>query len=273
MRHSNILRIFTIIALLIVPALAKSEKYTIGVVPQFEARQLSNIWSPILVALGESTGHEFELVGSANIPEFEQKFLRGDFDFIYSNPYHALKAYQLIKYKPIIRDGSRLLKGILVVRADSSFQSVEDLNSALISFPAPNALGASLMTRSDMTIKFGIEYSEEYVKTHSSAYLNVFLGESDAAGGVMSSFKKLDDDISSGLKILYKTESVPPHPISVHPRVPADVTSGVIETILQLGGSDSGKALLGKIPMFEPIKTDMDEYEIIENLKLDKFVK
>ena len=58
--------------------------------------------------LSNNTVHDFEFAGSANIPDFEKKFQNGDFDFIYSNPYHALMAYQQQGYVPIIRDGSRI---------------------------------------------------------------------------------------------------------------------------------------------------------------------
>ena len=75
------------------PLKASSETYTIGVVPQFEARELADIWGHVATTLNQNTPYDFAFVGSANIPDFEKKFLNGDFDFIYSNPYHALTAY------------------------------------------------------------------------------------------------------------------------------------------------------------------------------------
>lgn len=263
----------TALVLAFLPLNANSETYTIGVVPQFEAREIADIWGHVASTLRNNTVYDFEFAGSANIPDFEKKFQNGDFDFIYSNPYHALMAYQQQGYVPIIRDGSRMLKGILVARIDSEIHSISDLDGALISFPAPNALGASLMTRSDMTLKHKITYTEEYVKTHSSAYLNVFLKESDAAGGVMSSYKKLDDDISSKLKIIYETAGVPPHPISAHPRVPAEVIDSVSKTMQNFAEFSNGEKTLSRIPMFEPVATSMEEYIGLEDLALENFVK
>lgn len=268
-----LLKSLTAFILALSPLKASSETYTIGVVPQFEARELADIWGHVATTLNKNTPYDFAFVGSANIPDFEKKFLNGDFDFIYSNPYHALTAYQQQGYLPIIRDGSRLLKGILVAHIDSDIQSVADLDGALISFPAPNALGASLMTRSDMTLKHNITYTEEYVKTHSSAYLNVFLMESDAAGGVMSSYNKLEDEISSKLKIVYETSTVPPHPISAHPRVRAEVVDSFTKTILTFDNFPNGENTLSRIPMFDPVVTSIAEYRRLEDLALEKFVK
>lgn len=263
----------TALVLALLPLNANSETYTIGVVPQFEARELADIWGHVASTLTNNTPYDFEFVGSANIPDFEKKFQNGDFDFIYSNPYHALMAYQQEGYIPIIRDGSRMLKGILVARKDSEIHSISDLNGALISFPAPNALGASLMTRSDMTLKYNLTYTEEYVKTHSSAYLNVFLKESDAAGGVMSSYNKLDDLVSSKLKIIYETQGVPPHPISAHPRLPAEVVDSVSNTIQNFAKFPNGEITLSRIPMYDPVATSMEEYLGLADLTLENFVK
>ncbi len=89
-------------------------------------------------------------------------------------------------YTPIVRDGGRELFGVLVVAKDSDIETVEDLEGRSIAYPSPNALGASLLMRADLDRNFGLNYEAHYVSTHSSAYLNVVLGQMDAAGGVMA---------------------------------------------------------------------------------------
>ena len=150
-----------------VPVVAQT--YTFGIVPQFEARKLARIWEPIISEIERRTGYDFEIVGSPRIPEFEDSFREGEFDFAYMNPYHAIVAAQAQGYQPLIRDGGRELFGILVVRDDSDYQSVEDLEGQTIAFPAPNALGASLLIRSDLTNHHSIDFSPMYVSTHGSA--------------------------------------------------------------------------------------------------------
>ena len=67
---------------------------TMGVVPQFETRQLRSTWQPLLDALELRTGYRFELVGAASIPEFERQFSSGQLDFAYLNPYHMVLAQE-----------------------------------------------------------------------------------------------------------------------------------------------------------------------------------
>ncbi|MEK9775021.1 MAG: PhnD/SsuA/transferrin family substrate-binding protein, partial [Quisquiliibacterium sp.] len=78
-------------------------RYTFGVVPQFDARKVVEIWGPILKELEKRTGFDFELVGSPKIPQFEIEFEQGRYDFAYMNPYHALIAGRTQKYLPLVR--------------------------------------------------------------------------------------------------------------------------------------------------------------------------
>jgi phosphonate transport system substrate-binding protein len=195
-------------AALLAPAAGRAQDkptFNVGVVPQFEARKLADIWLPILDELERRTGYHFDMEGSARIPVFEKSFEAGEFDFAYMNPYHCLVAMETQGYVPLVKDGSRKLFGVLVVRKDSPFEKVEDLAGRTIAFPAPNALGASLLMRAELARKVGIGFEAVYAQTHTSSYLNVVLGEADAAGGVMSTLQKQDPEIRDQLRVIYET--------------------------------------------------------------------
>lgn len=158
-----------------------SQTYSFEVVPQFTAAKVYSTWSPLLQRVGQETGMCFELRVAPNIPEFEQRLLRGEPQFVYLNPYHAVLAYQKKKYQPLLADTDDLLTGILVVKADSPIKSLEDLKGKNISFPAPNAFAASLLIRAELA-KRKINTQAVFVKTHSNVYRSV-IGQDAAAGG------------------------------------------------------------------------------------------
>ena len=249
----------------------QAEEYTVGVVPQFEVRQLHAAWQPLLDALTERTGHTFKLLGNGSIPEFEAAFKAGEFDFIYSNPWHAVIASEAQGYSPIVRDGARQLKGILVVAKNSGIGAVAELDGKEIAFPSPNALGASLLMRADLARIFDIDITPVYVDTHTSVYLNVVLGTTAAGGGVMRTLNEQAETISKQVKVIYQTRPMPPHPISVHPRVPEIVQQQVQQALLALGASPATNALFAAIPMQSPIATDRDEYLVLETWGLRDF--
>lgn len=251
---------------------AAQQVLTVGIVPQFEARYLSEVWDPVLDNLSHLSGYEFTLIGTSDIPTFERDFMAGVYDIAYMNPYHALMAEKSQGYQPIIRDGGRQLFGILVVRNDAPYQTVDDLAGQTIAFPAPNALGAALLMRADLDRSFDLTYTASYVATHSSAYLNVFLGEAAAAGGVMSTFQSLDPELKSQLRVLYETTRVPPHPIVVHPRVEPEVRDAIQQAVLAMAATQAGAGLLEKIPIKSAVVASAGDYDVVRDLHLDDYV-
>ena len=259
--------------LLLLPgwAQANEREYTLGVVPQFEQRKLFEIWQPILNALQQDLDFELKLVGSPKIPVFEKKFMAGEYDFAYMNPYHMLKAHETQGYLPLVRDGSRQLKGVLVVARDSPYRQVSDLDKKQIAFPSPNALGASLMMRADLHALFGLEFFPRYVQTHSSVYLNVALGQTAAGGGVLSTLKHQPPEVQERLRVLYETRGINPHPLSAHPRVAADDREALRRAWLKLAATAEGRELMQKIPMREPVEAALGDYEQMRAWGLDQY--
>ena len=245
--------------------------YTIGVVPQFEARKLHEIWRPILDLLEKETGYKFKIRGSSSIPKFEQEFAQGKFDFAYMNPYHLIIANDSADYIPLVRDHGRKLYGVLVVKKDSGITSPAQLNGKTLVFPAPNALGASLQMRQELHDKFGIEFKTNYVKTHDSVYLNVLLGEASAGGGVQKTLNEQKKQYKDMLRVIYQTQKVAPHPLAVLPDVPAEIRERVRDALLEIGQSKEGQELLSKIPMKKIGPASMQDYLPLKDIGLERF--
>ena len=252
---------------------AEQIEYTFGVVPQYEIRKLASIWLPILTELEARTGLKFRLVGTYNIPDFEDNFIKGDFDFAYMNPYHSRLAYKNQGYTPLVRDDGKQLFGILVTSKTSGFTSVQQLEGKKIAFPSPNALGASLVVRADLDQIYSLTYKPKYVHTHSSVYLNVALGKVAAGGGVMGSFSTQPIEIRDKLIILYKTRTMTPHPVVAHPRVPMEHQELVRKAFLEIGETKNGALLLAKIPIKKITAASPTDYEELDTWGLEHYVE
>ncbi len=264
-------RTLTIAATLLMAGICQADQFTVGVVPQFDARTLQQNWLPIIKELQQRTGHRFILRGSQSIPLFDKQLLAGEFDFAYINPYHLLKSNRGNGYIPLVRDAANQLHGILIVRKDSPYQRVEQLQGQILAFPSPNALGASLMLRAVLTREFKIPFQPRYVNSHDSVYLNVVLGSAAAGGGIASTLAQQPIAIRDQLRVLYTTTAVSSHPLVAHPRVPEAVRSAVQEALLALGQSDSGQQLLGRIPIKTIGPANLADYATMAKMHLDEF--
>ena len=242
----------------------------VGVVPQFEQRRLLATWDPILSILQDKTNCSYNLVGSKSISEFEQKFLAGDFDLAYLNPYHLIMANKAQGYLPLARSGEKKLLGILVVRSDSPIADVKELDGKEIAFPSPNALGASLLMRAELALKHGVTIKPRYVKTHSSVYLHVVKKLTEAGGGVGRTLKEQKDMVKDNLRVLYKTPPVNAHPLVVLPRVPGELQLQIQDAFLAL--DKETPELINMIPMKGPIKATLDDYAELKAMELESFV-
>ena len=247
-------------------------EYTIGVVPQFEIRHIRKIWNPIIKEVERKTGYRLRLVGSPTIPDFEREFNAGNFDFAYMNPYHMLLANESQGYTPLVRDTGRKLQGILVVNKSSNIKTIQDLEGGKIGFPAPNALGASLLMRSNLTNEHRINFTPVYVKTHSSVYLNVVVRQIDAGGGVQKTLNQQKTNIKGALRVLHRTPKVSPHPLAAHPRIPKKVRDELTNTLLKIGESEIGKSLLSKIPIKKIGPANISDYLELKQYHLDQFL-
>lgn len=250
---------------------AAQKVYTISVVPQYNGVQLHTEWSPLLARIARDTGIQFQLVLAKTIPQFETTVLAGEPDFAYMNPYHAVMAKRAHNYQPFIRD-SKSLKGILVVRQDSPYKTLHDLDKKSLGFPAPNAFGASLYMRALLTAE-QVDFQTQFLSTHSNVYRSVLNGTVAAGGGINTTLNDEAPEVRSQLRILYQTPESAPHPIVAHPRVPAEVVKTLRDALLNLSKDAEGQRLLAEIRMAQPINADYQrDYLPLERLKIEKFV-
>jgi phosphonate transport system substrate-binding protein len=246
--------------------------YSFDVVPQLTAAKIYTTWSPLLQRVGQEAGLCFELRVWPTIPEFEQKLLKGDPEFVFLNPYHAVLAYQKKKYQPLLADSEDLLTGILVVRTDSSIQSLEALKGKTVSLPAPNAFAASLLIRAELA-KRKIDIQPVFVKTHSNVYRSVIGKDAVAGGGVNNTLDNEAPEVRQQLRVLFETPAYTPHPIVTHPSVPAAVRERFLQAMLKLTQDDAGRKLLDDINLHKPqAVTYAKHYKPLEALQLEKFL-
>jgi phosphonate transport system substrate-binding protein len=260
--------------ILVLAGLASSsytaEQYTFGIVPQYEQRQLYATWKPLMAELERRTGLSFRLAAASTIAVFEKEFLKGSYDFAYMNPYHLLKANKAQGYVPIIRDRTSL-RGILVVRKDSPIKNLSKLNNKVVAFPSPNALGASLLMRADLSELHHLRIVPLYVTSHDSVYLYVLKGLADAGGGVEQTLTLQPKPVRDALRILYTSRKIPSHPITIHPRVPRADAEKVRRAFLAIASTEKGRELLSKIPMKHPISASLDDYTAMLQWGLESF--
>jgi phosphonate transport system substrate-binding protein len=158
-----------------------------GIVPQQSAARLARLWTPVCRWLSERTGQTVVFKTAKDIPTFEQRVAAGEYDIAYMNPYHYTVFSIDPGYRAFARETEKRIRGIVVVKKDSAYQSIGELAGMTLAFPAPAAFAASVLPRAYFK-KNGIEITPRYVKSHDSVYLAVARGLYPAGGGIQRTF-------------------------------------------------------------------------------------
>ena len=257
---------------------AKSEVEPVlvfGIVPQQSASKTAENWNPLLRQLSKITGYTIRFATAKDIPTFEKQLAESVYDLAYMNPYHYTVFHKKPGYLGIAKEDGAQLKSIIVTRKDSPYQKLQDLHDLTLAFPAPSSFAATVLPLIHFA-KLGINVKPKYVESHASAYYFVSQGIVPAAGGVISTYETLPDEIKSQLRIIWTSKSYTPHAIAAHPRLPKKVIGKISKALVSLNEDAEGKTALAAINFkgFTSAKDkDWDDIRALHITNLDHLLK
>ena len=256
--------------LLAAPMVAQAQESALsfGIVPQQSASRLAEEWGPLLAEISRRSGIPLIFRTASSIPVFEQRLGQGGFDLAYMNPYHYVVFHAATGYRAFAKEQDRKIKGIVVVRKDSSYRKPADLAGKTVVFPAPAAFAASILPQAEFgRLKIGIE--AKFVASHDSVYRAVASGLHEAGGGIQRTFEASPAEVRNALRVLSETPAYTPHAFAAHPRVPPEILAKVLAAMVSLGNDETGRALL--VPLaFKGISAAQDkEWNDIRALDID----
>ncbi len=251
---------------LCVSAIAE-KTYTFGIVPQQSAQKLAENWQPLFDEVKRTSGIELVFNTAPDIPEFENRLRDKQYDFSYMNPYHYTVFSEQADYVALAKASNKTIKGIIVVHKDSTAVSLSDLNEAQVAFPAPLAFAATLLTKAHL-VEEDVNFSEFFVSTHDSVYLNVAQGYFQAGGGVIRTLNNMPEEVRSQLRVLWTSPGYTPHAIARHKDVPTDVYEAVLSALLAMSESEDGRRILQTLGLQGFESASDDDWEDVRHLNI-----
>lgn len=247
---------------------APQPELSVGIVPQQAASALAKNWIPLLAEVGRRAGVTLVFKTAPDIPNFETRLQKGEYDLAYMNPYHYTVFSKAPGYQALAREKGRRLVGIVVVPKNSKAQSVADLAGQEIAFPAPAAFAASILPRAEFSRK-NVPIKAHFVSSHDSVYRGVVQGRFAAGGGIKRTLEAIDPAISAQLRVLTVTPDYTPHALATHPRIDAALRAKLAEALLSLDADEAGKQLL-QPHSFKGFEMAQDaDWDEIRQLKLN----
>lgn len=238
--------------------------FLVGIIPQQSAKKITLLWQPLLGYLSQKTGYSFQLHGTPDIPSFEKHLLAGKFDIVYTNPRLYIESQRHVGYEPIVKESNKKLVGIILVRKDSSINTVYDLQNKSFVSPA-HAFAASIVPELNL-ISMGIKVKNFYVSTHDQGYALVVQKKIDAAGGVFRTFAITSPAIRKQLKILWQSPGLTPHAFAIHPRISRVIAQKITNALVNMHQDKKGKKILQALNMNPLIKAKDTDWDDVRKL-------
>lgn len=190
----------------------------------------------------------------------------GVYDITFINAYYYVAFSKTAGYKVFAQEKDAKFVGIMVVRKDSPYQSVEELEGKTLAFPGPTAV-TTLLAYTHLKGK-NINFTPSYVVSMDSVYRSVAKGLFPAGHGEQRTLGGMDPEIRDQLRILWSADPMPPFTFSAHPRVPESDLRKIQKAMLEMDNDPRGVELLKSLNMKGFAAAQDSEYNAVRKLKL-----
>jgi len=261
--------------LLVAPTLA-AEKPVIyfGVIPRYNPIIMYRSYQPMMDYLSQNTPYQFELKLSRNYQQAVE-FLRDGTtpvaslgDVTFAEAQQSFGAVPVLK--PLNKVGEAFYRSIIIVRGDSSIESVADLKGTNFAFGDLHSTSGNLIPR-DYLFQQGVSLfdftSFVNLESHDAVAKAVLKGNVDA-GAVKDVVAYRYQQ--HGLRFLACSDPIPSVPIVVRENAPEQLVSSVTKALLKIDPTDP--AMRAMLDTWDPefangfVPADLDDYQKIFDL-------
>jgi phosphonate transport system substrate-binding protein len=250
-----------------------------GRVPATDVRQMYEQHKPFILYLSEQLNKPVDLKFYPNYSALIEAVANEEIDFAWFGPVSYVLAEERIKDLPVNlyplvkpqRHGSPSLECEIIVRKDSNFKDISDLEGKKIAFTDPKSsagfvLPIAVIEAADVNIS-PIKESN-YLRHYGNVIKSVYLGKFDAGGMYEGGFyhNTLSEKEREEIMILTKSEPVPREPICWVGRGVSATELKKLRNIFLNIPLDSFEELkkAESLDKFHP--ADAEEYELLINL-------
>jgi len=202
------------------------QKLIFGHYPSETPTQLVHMFQPLMDYLSQATGYAVELRVAPSYATGLQWIAKGEVDLFRSGPNNYLQLNRIHgegKFPVIAREiqgGKSSFRGAIVVRKDSSIQTLADLKGKRFAFGDRTSTLGSVVPRG-MLKEAGVALEDlkasKHFSSHDDVAVAVRVGEFDAGAVKDGIAKKF---LTQGLRVLAWSPEVPTKPIYARPDLP-----------------------------------------------------
>lgn len=246
---------------------ADKDQLVLGLLPYVSPKSLEQRFAPLANYLTRKLDVKIVIETAPSFHEFAKRTAEhGRYDLLFTAPHLYYRARRGSGYRAVVRIAGPPMDAVIVVPKTSEILTLEDLRGRRLAIPAPLSL-ASLLTREYLATAgadFAANVTLIETPTHNASLSSALQGWTDAASLMGPIFQRLQPDVQAKLKVIGITAGAPRMPISVAPWLTADQAAAFTRTMLEVGNSTEGRALLKQMKWPGIISVQPQDYDFFE---------
>ena len=252
------------------------ETLRFSLIPADDAAEMLRAYQPVKEYLEDTLGMAVEMTVTTDYTAAIEAMRSGHTEIGWFGPFSYVLAAKEAGAEAIVvgvrRDsGLTTYRSVLVTRADSGIETMEDLKGSSFAFVDPASTSGNLIPRK-MLIENGIDPDVDfttiaYSGTHNAVQLAVANGSVDAGANSDNSYNRMvaAGEIDPNINIIFHTsEPIPGSPIAVRGDLSEDLKSRIQQALVVMDEQTISKVDgWGNISRYEAI--DDGDYDIIRD--------
>lgn len=261
---------------------SKDNPIKVHFLPSVDAKVLEDSSKAFKTFLEANTPYKYEFAVLQSYVAVVESFGTKKADVAALNSFGYLLAHE--KYGAeakiiVLRHGSTTYQSQFIVKADSSFKKIEDLNGKTIAFVDPSSASGYLLPMKTLKDKNVTPKETIFSMKHDAVVTKVYMGEVDAGATFYTppTEGKVEDarrlvltqypDVEKKVKILDLSEPIPNDPIVFRKDMPEEMKKNVVAALMKFITTDEGKKAFKETYGVTDLKLTSDaEYESVRKM-------
>ena len=228
-----------------IPSAFSADELVLGVFPHLTAKKTIEVYRPLAATLEKHLQRQVVIHSARDFKTFVERTRHGEYDILLTAPHLAWLAHQEAGYRPLLKY-VQPVRGMLVVRADSKFDSPEALRGRTIAIPDPIAV-AVLAVQAELAAH-GLRHNTDYRTidsgTHINAVMQVIKGRTDGAMLGVHTFALMSPELRRQLHVITETRPLSSLTYLSHPRLRDTEAQAIREALLDFAATPEGRTFM-----------------------------
>ena len=245
--------------------------YRFGVFPYLPALTIDEIFGPLAARFARDLAHPVQLRTKSTFELFAKQLAAESYDIVLVHPFFYVDAADRYNYVPLARVDDELVAAVLV-RAERPWDDWQDLAGRTLALP-PALSAVSELVQAALQARGlapGVDVTLRHYASKLSCLHAAVLGDADGCAVPGFIPAQLEEVAEMNLRVMAETPPIRHFVLAAHRRVAPAQRARLLRSLLDLPGSDAGRAILAATAWPGFVAAQDQEYDAVRRYRAQR---